>query len=286
MYAEIRIYFLQSAKYSVIVHSLSAKGCTMTTESQAETVAPKGEDAARGRSTIEFPYFDLAVKQVGGTAAATSQLAVKLDMAVDGGGFRMRLMTGKTFGLIDYERRNVELTELGIRIVDSQYERAAKVEAFMFVPLYKALFEKLNGQTLPPPAAVERMAEQLGVAPKQKDKARLAFMRSAKTAGLFELSTERLSLPPNVSGFNADAPKDKPDQKDTKRKNDDGEPPDNTLKFEVPIPGKPSATVIVPADLDADDWEMLSSMMTTYINRWKKFTVKPAQATIKTGDTQ
>jgi hypothetical protein len=29
--------------------------------------------------------------------------------------------------------------------------------------------------------------------------------------------------------------------------------------------------VIVPQDLDADDWEMLQSMITVYIKRWKGF---------------
>lgn len=43
-------------------------------------------------------------------------------------------------------------------------------------------------------------------------------------------------------------------------------------RFEVPIPGKKSVRVIVPSDLDADDWTMLQSMITVYINRWKGFT--------------
>lgn len=42
-------------------------------------------------------------------------------------------------------------------------------------------------------------------------------------------------------------------------------------RFEVPIPGKASVQVIVPSDLDADDWEMLQSMITVYIKRWKGF---------------
>lgn len=182
----------------------------MTTEGAEKAVTnPPGkvvETAQRGRSTIEFSYFDLsaaielgqAIKQIGGTAADWKQIAVKLGMAPDGGGFRARVMSGKTFGLLDYSRGTVALTELGMRIVDPQYERAARVEAFLAVPLHKSLFEQLNGQTLPPPPAIERMAEQLGVAPKQKDRARLAFMRSAKQAGLFELATDRLSLPPGL----------------------------------------------------------------------------------------
>lgn len=47
-------------------------------------------------------------------------------------------------------------------------------------------------------------------------------------------------------------------------------------RFEIPIPGKASVRVIVPKDLDADDWEMLQSMITVYIKRWKGF--KPGGA--------
>ncbi len=42
-------------------------------------------------------------------------------------------------------------------------------------------------------------------------------------------------------------------------------------RFEIPIPGKPSVRVIVPRDLDGEDWEMLQSMITVYIKRWKGF---------------
>lgn len=42
-------------------------------------------------------------------------------------------------------------------------------------------------------------------------------------------------------------------------------------RFEIPIPHKPSVRVIVPRDLDADDWEMLQNMITAYIKRWKGF---------------
>lgn len=47
----------------------------------------------------------------------------------------------------------------------------------------------------------------------------------------------------------------------------------NVERFEIPIPGKSSVKVIVPGDLDADDWEMLQSMITVYIKRWKGFSV-------------
>lgn len=164
----------------------------------------------RGRSSIEFPYFDLdsarevaeAIREVGATSCDPASLATKLNMAPDGGGFRMRLVGAKTFGVINYGRAAaglVELTELGRQIVDPQTQRRAKLDSFLYIPLYKALFERLKGQVLPPPPAMERLIETMGVAPKQKDKARQVFMRSAKQAGLFELSSDRMTPPPLVS---------------------------------------------------------------------------------------
>lgn len=254
----------------------------MTADGQPEEPTDSAQttsDAGRVRSTIEFPYCDLAssievahaVKQVGGNSADWRQLAVKLALAPDGGGFRTRVMAARTFGLLEYDRAVVTLSELGLRIVDPMYERAARVESFLYVPLYKQLFDRLNGQTLPPPPALERMAEQIGVAPKQKDKARQVFMRSAKSAGLFELSSERLSLPPNLHAAGNPGPQNDKGEGGGRKGGSDEPPPPGILRFEVPIPGKPSAVVMVPNDLDADDWTMLSSMMTTYIERWKKF---------------
>jgi hypothetical protein len=167
-----------------------------------------GEDSPRGRSTIEFPYLDLdnsieivkKVHAVEGDRCEWNQLATKLGVAAEGGGFRMRMLTAKTFGLLTYERGQVTLTDLGIRAADPAREKRARFDAFMCVPLFKQLFDRMNGQPMPPVAAIERMAEGLGVAPKQKDKARQVFHRSAKQAGLFELSSDRLSIPPGLNG--------------------------------------------------------------------------------------
>jgi hypothetical protein len=107
-------------------------------------------------------------------------------------------MTARSFGVLNYDRGDVELTDLGIHILDPKHEKAACADAFLAVPLFKEMFDKLNGQLLPPVAAIERIAENLGVAPKQKDKARQVFMRSAKQAGYFDLDAERLTTPPNT----------------------------------------------------------------------------------------
>lgn len=164
-------------------------------------LVPSG--GSRGKSTIEFPYGDLddaeevvtAVHAVGGVNCQWDQLAAKMGQSASGGGFRLRVGAARTFALLTYERGEVELTDLGIRLLDPKSTRAARAEAFLKVPLFKAAYDKFKGIQLPPPAAIERQFEQLGVAPKQKDKARLVFMRSAKTAGYFELASDRLVAP-------------------------------------------------------------------------------------------
>ena len=166
------------------------------------------EEAQRGRSTIEFPYLDLensmeivkAIHSVEVDRCEWNQLATKLGVSGEGGGFRQRMIAAKTYGLLTYDRGQVALTDLGIHAPDPAHEKRARLDAFMTVPLFKQLFDRLNGQPMPPVAAIERMAEGLGVAPKQKDKARQVFQRSAKQAGLFELSSDRLSLPPGLNG--------------------------------------------------------------------------------------
>lgn len=179
---------------------------TMTGD-QANEQASAAADAARGRSTVEFSYTPLddaeeivsAIHQVGGTSCDWDQLATKLNQASKGGGFRLRVSGARSFGLVTTDRGNVEITDLGLRILDPKHMRAARAEAFLRVPLHKQVFERIKGQVLPPPSAIERMMEGIGVAPKQKEKARQVFMRSAKSAGFFELSAERLSYPPNAT---------------------------------------------------------------------------------------
>jgi len=63
---------------------------------------------------------------------------------------------------------------------------------------------------------------------------------------------------------------------DDEREDDEDEYQENdedptAHRFEIPIPGKSSVKVIVPNDLDADDWEMLQSVFVVYIRRWKGF---------------
>jgi hypothetical protein len=183
-------------------------------------VAP--ESQKRERSTIEFPYGDLddavsvatAIHTNAGLSASTDQLAAYMKQSATSGAFRTKTATAGVFGLTTNERGTVSLTSLGRKIVDPAQARLAGAEAFLAVPLYKAVFDKFRGHTLPPPAALEREMANLGVATKQTDKARQAFERSAQQAGFFAHGTDRLVMP-------AGAP-----EKSGQAKSEDGRPAD------------------------------------------------------------
>jgi hypothetical protein len=179
-------------------------------EEQAANVnsanAPEVEETSaskRERSSIQFPYGDLdsaietvrAVHSIGGQSCEVEQLAGYFNVAPTGGGFSMRLSHPRIFGLSEYARGRMSLTPLGLRIIDPSQEAAARAEAFLTVPLYRAIYEKYKGYQLPPAAALEREMQAMGVSSKQTDKARQAFDRSARQAGFYWASNDRLTLP-------------------------------------------------------------------------------------------
>jgi hypothetical protein len=201
---------------------------------QAAVDEAESAQGSRERSSIGFPYGDLedaisiakAVHAVGGSSCQVEQLAAHLGMVPTGGAFRIKTVTAKIFGLTQYSQGTNTLTPLGQRIVDPKQERAARAEAFLLVPLYKAIYDKFRLTTLPPNPALENEMIGLGVAKKQADKARQTFQRSAEQAGFFAHGKERLVMPamgpaPIIESDNRhDDHDDEPDQKQKTR--DDG----------------------------------------------------------------
>jgi len=195
-----------------------------------EDESPQSEDGKRERSTIEFPYLDLdaaieiaqGVHQVGGSSCAWDQLAAHLNQAATGGGFRMRVMTAKTFGFVTYGHGTVSLTALGQRLNDPQQEKAAKADAFLCVELYNRIYELFKNGTLPPPDALENEIVKMGVAPKQKGKARQAFQRSANSAGYFWSGTNRLVRPAIKASAAAAVPEGEPEKPAKKKDKEEG----------------------------------------------------------------
>jgi hypothetical protein len=163
-------------------------------------------DAAGGneRSTVDFSYTDLdsaidvvrGVHNAGGTACDSDQLAAQLNLESKGGGFRLKVAGAKSFGLITNERGGrVTLTDTGRQIIDPTLERMARMNAFLAVELYRKVFDQFKGGPLPPQAGLERALVSLGVGTGVKDRARQVMLRSAKQAGFFEASADRLVKP-------------------------------------------------------------------------------------------
>lgn len=178
-------------------------GGQVDAEQDGEEQTDAGGGKKRDRTLIEFPYTDLqrsheltrALSEAGGKVwIEQTQLAVALDMSAAGGTFRSRLSAARMFGFVETEGGKVRLSDLGIYLLDESTERAAKADAFLRVPLYKAMYDAYNGFALPPAAAIERQMSSLGVPPKQTERARQAFASSAQSAG-FIASNGRFSKP-------------------------------------------------------------------------------------------
>lgn len=192
----------------------------------------KGDGAKRQQSTILFPYLDLDAavevahamyKTRGHSPMEAHELAAQMGQTISGA-FRLKTGTARIFGLTEKAGRDAtKLSALGIAIIEPETEKEARAEAFMAVPLYREIYDKYKGQRLPPPKALEREMEALGVSNKQTDKARQAFDRSARQAGYFALGEDRLVRP----HFGDQPPKEKeeaPEKEGKKRKGggDDG----------------------------------------------------------------
>jgi hypothetical protein len=87
-------------------------------------------------------------------------------------------------------------TQLGRDVLDdSANGRTARVTAFLNVELFRVMYDRYKANVLPPPPAIERQVAQLGVSPKQTERARQTFMKSAQYAGFIDASSGRFVKP-------------------------------------------------------------------------------------------
>ena len=178
----------------------------MDEEKGTETEVEGGESGARKRvrSTVDFPYSDLgsAIEMVrkihdkAGIECEMVQLASWLGQSLTGGTFRQRYSASRMFGLIKTERSgSVKLTDLGQDVLNSGKSDRAKVQSFLKVELYSRIYEDCKGRPLPPVAALTSMVIKLGVAPKQAERARQTFIKSANIAKFIDGKTENFVAP-------------------------------------------------------------------------------------------
>ena len=160
----------------------------------------------RQRSTIAFPYTDFESSfeianaihgNMGHGECTQVQLAAWTSQSVKSSTFRSQVAAAKLFALVEVglDTGSLKLTELGRQTFDPSKERSAKAKAFLAVPLFEALYEKYKNGVTPPNAALEREIASLGVAEKQKAKARQVFENSAQQTGFREIAPNKLVMP-------------------------------------------------------------------------------------------
>jgi hypothetical protein len=164
-----------------------------------------GENGKRQRSAIGFPYTDYSNvhaiaaaihDKAGYGTCSAGQVAAWTDQSSKSSGFRTQLAAARLFGVIEgSDAESLRLSDLGRRVVDPAQARAAKAEAFLRVPLFKALYERYKDGVSPPNAALEREIGALGVAEKQKARARQVFESSAQQTGFRETAPNKLVAP-------------------------------------------------------------------------------------------
>lgn len=155
-------------------------------------------------SEVAFPYVDLdqaievplAIHAQLGKSGSSDQVSGVLDLK--GGAFSRRIGGAKQFGLIAREGQSIAITPLGLKIIasDPQTAKAARVQAFYNVELYKKLYDDFKGSKLPMDKGLENHMKQVGVPEKQAETARQIFRRSARQAGFFTFGDDRLIEPP------------------------------------------------------------------------------------------
>jgi hypothetical protein len=182
------------------------------------------EERKRFKSEIEFPYADLdsavelthTIHTKAGTSSEPDELAAWMGQTASGGTFRTRVSASRLFGLIETGQGRITLTQLGQNVIDgSGSERAARVEAFLNVELFRVMYDHYKANLLPPPPAIERHMAQLGVSPKQLMRARQTFMKSAQYAGFIDAASGRF-VKPGLGGIKDEQPRQQ-DQGESRR---------------------------------------------------------------------
>lgn len=169
-------------------------------------------------------------------------------------------------------------------------QRAARVAAFLTVPLYAKVYEQFKGSPLPPQAGLERAIEAMGVGGKVKDKARQVMLRSAKQAGFLDAAPDRLVKPASRQESAVDKPTGNAEGGNDSATGRAGGPAGGEgggrdhpliqgLLMTLPAPG---------SEWSADErvnWLTMASSIFTMIYKGGQAKIQISMTTTKTGDT-
>lgn len=160
-----------------------------------------GEKRSKPKSGISYPYFDLdssikvadAVFQKGGGQTDGAHLAVWLGYSsTRSGTYLTRVSAAKQFGLVDYSKDTITVTELGKTILAPVMPEdmvSAKTQAFLNVELFAKVFAQYNGTQLPKAVGLKHLFENTyKIVPERVPLAVRVFLLAAEQAGFFQAS--------------------------------------------------------------------------------------------------
>jgi hypothetical protein len=161
----------------------------------------------RPATDFRFPYNNLhdsldvanAIHEKGGGSAKKDQLAAFLGYSTTKSGtFHARIAAARLFGLVTVENASFVMTPLARKILMPvyKYDRAeGLVEAFLAVPLFKALYDDHYGKDLPPGLGLQNLFRtKFKITGRITDVAIRAFLESADQAGFFATRGTRTHL--------------------------------------------------------------------------------------------
>jgi hypothetical protein len=176
---------------------------------------------SRPKSGTSFSYYDLDQsvevartmhRQAGGTCDR-AQLAAMLGYSgINNGSFLTRVSAAKLFGLIEeIEGRRLQVSVRGRAIiapVTPPDESRARLEAFLSIELFKAVYDRFYGGTLPGEAGLRNLLEnEYHVVPKAVAMACRVMIASAEQAGLFTTAgPTRMVAPVTLPGATPPTP--------------------------------------------------------------------------------
>ena len=187
---------------------------------------PNVRPAQRSAAAMRWPYNNLqdsldvanAVHSKGGGSASKDQLAAFLEYrSARSGTFLSRLAAARMFGFVESQSGQYTMTPLARKILMPVYDRdraEGLVEAFLNVPLFKAMYEEHLGKELPPGLGLKNLFRtRFKVGGRMTDVALRTFLESADQAGFFATrGTKTHLIKPSVS--HPDTPKRNEDSED------------------------------------------------------------------------
>jgi hypothetical protein len=131
--------------------------------------------------------------------ASNNELAQLLDYSsANNGAFLTRLANARLFGMLEGPTTALRVSGLARRILHPEYpddERAARLEAFERVPLFKAVLDRYHGQVLPSEQGMKNTLQTTFSINEDKSAfVRTRLMDSAEQAGLFQVAGDRTKM--------------------------------------------------------------------------------------------